>query len=237
MLLFYVRHGDPIYNPDSLTELGKKQAQALVERMKICKPDKIFASSSNRAVMTATPTAEYFHKDIEILDWCNEGHAWQEFTVEKNDGRLTWCFHDKKYRKIMASAEVQALGKKWYEHEYFTGLKFEAGTRRVQQEVDTFMLNLGYRHDLDNNIYIPERPNNERIALFAHQGFGMIFLSCLLDIPYPQVALHFDHGHSGVTAIDFNGTDFVIPRVMQLSNDSHIFVSGIPTNYQNNIHF
>ena len=34
MLLFYVRHGDPIYNPDSLTELGIKQAEALVIRMK-----------------------------------------------------------------------------------------------------------------------------------------------------------------------------------------------------------
>ena len=29
MLLYYVRHGDPIYNPDSLTELGHSQADAL----------------------------------------------------------------------------------------------------------------------------------------------------------------------------------------------------------------
>ena len=33
MLLFFIRHGDPIYNPDSLTDLGKKQAEALVKRM------------------------------------------------------------------------------------------------------------------------------------------------------------------------------------------------------------
>ena len=35
MLLFYVRHGDPIYKPDSLTELGHRQAEALVARMKV----------------------------------------------------------------------------------------------------------------------------------------------------------------------------------------------------------
>jgi len=29
MILFYVRHGDPIYDPDSLTPLGKRQAEAL----------------------------------------------------------------------------------------------------------------------------------------------------------------------------------------------------------------
>ena len=32
MLFFYVRHGDPIYNPDSLTPLGHEQARALGDR-------------------------------------------------------------------------------------------------------------------------------------------------------------------------------------------------------------
>ena len=26
MFLYYIRHGDPIYNPDSLTPLGQRQA-------------------------------------------------------------------------------------------------------------------------------------------------------------------------------------------------------------------
>ena len=29
MLLLYVRHGDPIYSPDSLTPLGERQAEAV----------------------------------------------------------------------------------------------------------------------------------------------------------------------------------------------------------------
>ena len=29
MLFYYVRHGDPIYTPDSLTELGHRQAEAV----------------------------------------------------------------------------------------------------------------------------------------------------------------------------------------------------------------
>lgn len=32
MLLFYVRHGDPVYQPDSLTPLGEKQADAVAKR-------------------------------------------------------------------------------------------------------------------------------------------------------------------------------------------------------------
>ena len=33
MLLFLIRHGDPIYDPDSLTPLGKKQAEAVAKRL------------------------------------------------------------------------------------------------------------------------------------------------------------------------------------------------------------
>ena len=33
MLLYIIRHGDPIYNPDCLTDLGHEQAKALVPRL------------------------------------------------------------------------------------------------------------------------------------------------------------------------------------------------------------
>ena len=56
MLFFYIRHGDPIYDPDSLTELGKKQADAVSKRLALYGIDKIYASSSNRAIQTAKPT-------------------------------------------------------------------------------------------------------------------------------------------------------------------------------------
>lgn len=237
MLLFYVRHGDPIYNPDSLTELGKAQAEALVERMKECNPDKIYASSSNRAIMTAQPTAKFLNKEIEILDWCNESHAWNEFTIKNSEGNKEWCFQNEHIIKKFCSDEIRKMDKKWYDHPDFSDYEFKSGTFRVQSEVDQFMLNLGYAHDHEKNGYIPVKANDSRAALFAHGGFGMIFLSCLLDIPYPQVCTHFDLQTSGVTVIKFAGEDFVIPKVLQLSNDSHIFAAGIPTNYHNDIHF
>ena len=76
------------------------------------------------------------------------------------------------------------------------------------------------------------------MALFAHHGFGVTFLSCLLDIPYPEMALRFDIGHSSMTVIDFTEkSGIVIPKVLQLSNDSHLWREGLPTKYQNKIYF
>ena len=49
MLLFYIRHGDPIYTPDQLTDLGQRQAEAVGHRLGLYGIDKIFSSTSTRA--------------------------------------------------------------------------------------------------------------------------------------------------------------------------------------------
>ena len=72
MLLFYVRHGDPIYNPDSLTDLGHEQAKALAKRLMLHGIDEIYASTSTRATQTAIPTAKLLKKEIgKLSSKCN----------------------------------------------------------------------------------------------------------------------------------------------------------------------
>ena len=58
MLLFYVRHGDPIYNPDSLTPKGHLQAEALAKRFGLYGLNRVFTSDSVRAKQTAEPTCK-----------------------------------------------------------------------------------------------------------------------------------------------------------------------------------
>ena len=87
-------------------------------------------------------------------------------------------------------------------------------------------------------MYRAVRPNEERIALFAHQGFGLSFLSRVLNIPHPIFCTRFDMGHTGMTVIEFDADrEYVIPRVLTLANDSHLYKDGLPTRYQNRIYF
>ena len=53
MRLIFVRHGHPNYEKDCLTELGHLQAEAAAERLHNEGIDRIFTSSSGRAVETA----------------------------------------------------------------------------------------------------------------------------------------------------------------------------------------
>jgi probable phosphoglycerate mutase len=237
MLLFYIRHGDPIYDPDSLTPLGERQAEALAKRLARHGIDRIYASSSNRAILTAKPTCEMLKKEMTILDWCNESHAWRDLSVTIN-GRTDWCFHHPSIREIMVSHEVRVLGREWYKHSDFDGSTYEAGMTRIQRECDALLHSLGYRHDLQKNGYYVEKKNDERVAIFAHHGFGEAFLSCLLDIPYPEMSIRTDIGHTGMTVIHFpNNEGLVIPRMLQFSNDSHIYAEGLPTKYHNVLYF
>lgn len=238
MLLFYIRHGDPIYDPDSLTPLGKRQAEAVAKRLALYGIDRLFASSSNRAIETARPTSELVKKEIQILDWCNESHAWRELTVTRPDGSKTWCFADENTRRTFCREDVRALGRKWYEHPEFQNTTYELGIRRIQTEADAFLKSLGYSHKPDEYCYEAQSPNDGRVALFAHQGFGLAFLSCVLDIPYPIFSTRFDVTHSSMTVVEFdNRAGDVIPRVLTLSDDAHIYREGLPTKYENRVYF
>ena len=238
MLFFYIRHGDPIYDPDSLTPLGHAQADALSKRLCVHGLDKIFSSPSNRARQTAQPTCDLLRKEMTLCDWAEEGLAMRDFGVPHPVHGRTWCFYDQRILELFNSPEVRALGDRWYEHPELAPYDFGRGVRRVNAAVDVFFSALGYRHDRENARFEPIAPTQDRVALFAHQGFGIAFFSSLLDIPYPIFATHFDFGHSAMSVIKFESRGgYVYPQVLQLSNDAHLYREGILTGYQNAIKF
>jgi len=237
MLFYYIRHGDPIYNPDSLTELGHRQAEAVAKRLAMHGLDEIYVSTSQRAKETAKPTCEILKMEATELDWANEGHGWEDFSAETEDGTKRWFFHIPSYSEVLVSTEVRELGDKWYEHPKFAGKTIKNGITRIQEEADRFFETLGYKHDRERHLYISEKPNNKRIALFAHQVFGVMFLSSILDICTPQFITRFDISHSTVTVIEFEDIGGItIPKALMVGNDSHLYKEGLPSKYNNGIY-
>ena len=238
MLFFLIRHGDPIYNPDSLTPLGHRQAEAVAKRLSVYGLDKIYASTSERARLTSVPTCEILKKEPELLEWCREGNAWQELSVEYAPGKRRWGFQDPEITALFNSPEMRELGMTWHTHPRFEGHPMSGGVERIRRDADAFFEGLGYVHEPENNRYRVESSNKERVALFAHQGFGLAFLSVVLDIPYPFFCTHFDLSHSSMTVIEFQEKDgYAIPKILSLANDSHLFREGLPTNYNNRLLF
>lgn len=240
MILFYVRHGQPTYNPDQLTPLGRRQAESVAHRLCQFGIDRVFASTSNRAIETARPTCDMLRLEPTLVDWANESHAWAEMSIHSSQGNYqTWCYADPVWLERLVSPEVCALGDRWYEHPSFADKpSFGEGVRRMRAAVDEWTASLGYEHDPTRRLYRPVKPTDERVALFAHEGAGMLFLSTLLDIPYAQFAPHFTMAHTGVTVVEFTAQGgIVVPRTLQLSNDAHLYRDGLPTRYQDRLRF
>ncbi len=140
MIFYYIRHGDPVYRPDSLTPLGTRQAEALAKRLALYGVDKIYSSTSNRALMTARPTCELLKMEPELLEFAHEGHAWNDFTIEKEDGTgKTWLFQNNKAIHAFCSQEIRNLGDRWYEYDAFQKYHYENGVDRIYHELDVFL--------------------------------------------------------------------------------------------------
>ena len=238
MLFFYIRHGDPTYNPDALTPLGRRQAEALSRRLCTYGVDKIYSSTSTRAIETATPTAEILKLPIGQFEWAHENLSYRAMHVKNEKGERTWIFAAPKYKELFNSPAMRALGERWTEHEAIRDTAIPAHIEYIARETDAFFETLGYRHDRENARFLPIHPTEERVAFFAHQGFGMLFLSQILDLPYPQFATRHNISHTGMTVINFRETDGVVyPQMLELSNDSHLWRDGLPTFYNNTYRF
>ena len=237
MLLYYIRHGDPIYEPDGLTPLGKEQAKAVAKRLALHGIDRVYASSSNRAVQTAQPLCDLIKKDMIRMDWCTEARAGKALGATHDDGSFGWAVTSKQFKPILNSNEVRSLGDRWYEHPGLIHTGMKEGILGIYQDLDDWIESLGYRRDEENRCYVPVAPTEERIALFAHWGMGGAIMSRLLDIPYPQFATRFTMGHSTVTVIEFKVREgIVIPHVLSYGNDSHLYREGLPTKFVNRIY-
>ncbi len=233
MIFYYVRHGEPVYDPDSLTPLGERQAEAIGRRLALYGVDKVYTSTSNRAILTAKPTCDILGLRSEPLDFANESHVWRDLTYDTKDGRR-WLFNHPETRLLSTDPQIKALGQKWYEHPAFADYDYKAGIERVRRESDEFFASLGYEHIPGTGRYKVLRDNKERVALFAHQGFGLAFLSCVLDIPYPEFSTHFDIGHSCLTVIEFRDEGgWTVPKICAMSSEAHLLSDGltVPKNF------
>ena len=235
MLFYYVRHGDPVYQPDSLTPLGLRQAEAVGRRLAHVKFDKVFVSSSERAKLTAKPLLEMRKMQAEPeLDWANEIHAWRTLTTMREDGKPAWMFTEPRTRKLFAEKEMYDLGFRWYDHPYFAGHDYESAFARIRDNTRALFASLGYDFDEEAGVYRCTSPADERVALFAHEGFGLAFLSVVLNVPYPQFCLHFDMSHTGVTVVRFRDEGgYAIPCAQTLADDGHLYAERLATRYQN----
>jgi probable phosphoglycerate mutase len=233
MLLYIIRHGDPIYETDTLTPRGILQAQALSRRLTANGLDEIYSSPLGRAVLTAKPTADVLKLDIKIEEWMSEGIAWNELSIVDENGQKNWFFACPNSKLLK---DGDALRPDWYNQtEAAKCPTARKGYERIQAASDEFIQRLGYKRE--GNVYriLEKVPGQKRIAAFCHHGFGTAWLSHLLSIPPLVFWAGFNISHTGITILEFENQEngMTSPRCLVHSDMSHIYEARLPMEYNN----
>ena len=72
MKILIIRHGDPNYEVDWITEKGRKEANLLADYLDSVKIDKVYCSTMGRARRTAQPFLDRKGITAEYCDWLRE---------------------------------------------------------------------------------------------------------------------------------------------------------------------
>ena len=196
MRILIVRHGDPDYANDTLTEKGHREAQLLAERLGKEKIDAIYSSPLGRAKHTCMYTAKKLGKENEVVikDWLQEfGYPHKLPTGEEK--HIIWDMLPAFWTKQEKLFDY----KNWFEQDFFKDANMEKAYRKVTDGLDELLASHGYKRD--GNLYTTECGNCKTIAFFCHFGLEMVLLSHLLNIS-PIVLTHqFVAAPSSVTTL------------------------------------
>ena len=221
MFLYFIRHGEPDYTTDTLTEVGVKQAQLLSERFAEIKFDRIFSSPLGRAKQTAMPTCVKQNKNFEELLWLSENRAYDAMSADIN-GKKDWWFAVQNTKIKTLCQAVKYMPAK--SHKFY---------KSAAMDFNNFLPELGYKK-CKEGYRITENKYN-RVALFCHDGISRILLSYALSIPFHIFCGSFSIPHTGVTVLDFASTNdkLTAPRCLMFSDLSHLRYAQLENIYNN----
>ena len=224
MKLLIIRHGDPDYEHDSLTETGWTEASLLAERLYKTEDIKEFyVSPMGRARDTASLTLEKFGKTPVTLPWLrefNEALINRPDVAERKMISWDWLPQDWTVEPLFYDADH------WMDVGVFKESSVPETFRKVTSCFDEFILNHGYRHD--GNLFRVENANTNTIALFCHFGVECVLLSHLLHISPMQLWHGFCAAPSSVTVINTEERRKGIAhfRVASFGDISHLYAGG-----------
>ncbi len=177
MKLLIIRHGEPDYPNDSLTERGWKEAALLAERLAGVEIAAFYVSPLGRAQATARPTLEKLGRTAETKDWLREFARVQIDRPDYPEGKRVcwdWLPQDWVRHPLFFDSE------RWIEDPVFASAGVREEYEYVTSSLDELLEAHGYKREGKN--YTPVRPNGDTIALFCHFGVESVLLSHLLNI-------------------------------------------------------
>lgn len=182
MRIIFIRHGDPDYQNDSLTEKGKREAALLSERVSSWENiAEIFCSPLGRAKETASYSLKRLGREAVIYPWLREFAYMIDDPTTGRHG-VPWDFMPEYWTEI----EEMYDKKEWKNTQiYRSNPELGPAYDEVCAGLDSILANYGYQRY--HNYYVTKKPETPKkqdatIIFFCHLGVTCVMLSHLLGI-------------------------------------------------------
>lgn len=219
MRLIFIRHGDPDYVKDCLTEKGQLQAKAAAERLMKEGIEEIYSSPQGRAWQTA----EAFSKTsgiekIQVLDFMKE----IRFGPEEDLYNEYWSPWKGADRLVSEGQDLQ--NPLWKDFPLFKNNTARIDVDFIQAQADLWLESLGYKREGLYYRNLRADDSQHTIALFSHGGSSTAFLSRIFNLSFPFLCASMHIPHTGITVIRFDRTPgkLSIPVVELMNDGNHI---------------
>ena len=186
MRMIFIRHGDPDYAKDSLTEKGWREAELLAKRVSKWEIEEIYCSPLGRAKDTASCSLEKLGREAKVYNWLQEFPA-KVFHEDLGRMKVPWDFKPSYWTK----EEVYYDKDLWTEAELMKTAPVREAYRAICEGIDELLLKYGYRRK--DAYYVRENlgedDQEKTIVFFCHLGVMLAIMGHLIGAS-PTVLWH-----------------------------------------------
>jgi len=176
MRILIIRHGEPDYAKDCLTDKGIEQAAILAERLADEDITAFYTSPMGRARETCAATLKKFaDKQAEVCDWLHEFDLmWENPDSHKKE--MTWDVPPDYWTEMPEMFDKEG----WYKHPAMSAAGMGGRIQSVDEGVDKLLEKYGLVRE--GRHYRVVKKCGDTIALFCHFGAMCAVTAHLLNI-------------------------------------------------------
>ncbi len=221
MRIIIVRHGDPDYAIDSLTETGWREAELAAERIAKMDVKEFYLSPLGRAQDTASCTLKKMNRTGITYDWLREFPP-RIHRPDREPLSLCWDWLPQDWTGEPKYYDVTC----WTDTEVMRDSDAKEKYEEVCVGLDGILAAHGYVRE--NNYYRVEQANTDTIVFFCHFGAECVLLSHLLHVS-PMILWHgFCAAPASITTVytEERREGIASWRVSAFGDTSHLYAAG-----------
>ena len=222
MRILIIRHGDPDYERDSLTEKGWREAELLAERLTKMDIQAFYVSPLGRAKDTASFTLKRMNRAAEECQWLREFQPQIRKPNVPEGPSIAWDWLPEDWTKEEAFFRRDL----WSTQEAMIGGKVGEEYRWIVDNFDKLLAGHGYARE--GEFYRAELPNRDTVVFFCHFGLQCVLLSHLMHVSPMIFWHHLCLPPSSVTTLytEERRKGMAIFRAQSIGDISHLYAGG-----------